>query len=194
MPSSRLILASRSPRRVELLAQVGIFPDAIVPADIDESPARGELPVGHAERLARVKAEAVVPYHSDAFVLAADTVVACGRRILPKPEKVEEARACLDLLSGRRHRVHGGLCVVAPGGEVRLRVVTTAVVFKRLSTAEIDSYLASGEWQGKAGGYGIQGRAAIFVRELIGSYSNVVGLPLYECWHLLAGLGFEAKR
>jgi septum formation protein len=193
MLSSRLILASRSPRRVELLAQIGVVADAIVPADIDESPRKGELPVPHAERLARAKAEAVAPAHRDAFVLSADTVVACGRRILPKPEKPEEARACLELLSGRRHRVHGGLCVVAPGGKTQLRIVTTAVIFKRLSSAEIDAYLASGEWEGKAGGYGIQGRAAVFVRELIGSYSNVVGLPLYECWHLLAGLGFEAK-
>lgn len=189
---SRLILASRSPRRAELLAQIGLVPDRIVPADVDEHPKRGELPAPHALRLAGEKAAVVAPHQKDAFVLAADTVVACGRRILPKAETREEARRCLELLSGRRHRVHGGICVVPPAGGEHARLVTTHVAFKRLDRAEIDGYLASGEWQGKAGGYAIQGRAALFVRQIIGSYSNVVGLPLFETWALLQGLGFKA--
>lgn len=188
----RLILASASPRRLDLLRQAGVEPDAVDPAEVDESPRRQELPDRLAERLAGEKAAAVAARHPDAYVLGADTVVACGRRILPKPADEAEARQCLRLLSGRRHRVHGGLCVVPPGGEARSRRVTTSVVFKRLTKAEIETYLESGEWRGKAGGYAIQGRAGAFVTGLSGSYFNVVGLPLYETLTLLEGLGYRS--
>ena len=188
--TARLVLASASPRRRALLAQVAIEPDAVDPADIDEWPVPGEVPLRHAERLAAEKALRVAARHPGAFVLGADTVVACGRRILPKAETEGEARACLALLSGRRHRVHGGIALVTPQGKLVRRRVTTVVALKRLTPREIEDYLASGEWQGKAGGYAIQGLAARFVRELIGSYSNVVGLPLYETVTLLEGQGF----
>lgn len=187
-----LVLASASPRRLDLLAQIGIAPAAVDPAAIDEEPLARELPRAHAARLAEAKARAVAPRHPGAFILGADTVVACGRRILPKAETVEQARACLDLLSGRRHRVLGGVCLIAPDGRVRCRLVTTVVAFKTLSGREREAYIASGEWQGKAGGYAIQGRAGAFVRFLGGSYSNVVGLPLYETSGLLHGLGYVA--
>jgi septum formation protein len=186
-----LILASASPRRLELLNQIGLRPDRVEPADIDEAPRRGELPAPHAARLAAEKASLIATRHPGSFVIAADTVVAAGRRILPKAESPDVARQCLDLLSGRRHRVHGGLCVIAPGGRRAERMVTTAVVFKRLDGDEIDAYLAGGEWHGKAGGYAIQGFAAVFVRQIVGSYSNVVGLPLHETWQLLRGLGYR---
>jgi septum formation protein len=186
-----LILASSSPRRRELLAQIGILPEAIDPADIDETPRKDELPPQHAQRLAAEKAQLVARRHPGAFVLGADTVVGCGRRILPKTETIEQARACLTLLSGRRHRVHGGVALVTPGGKLVQRRVTTAVAMKRFSSQELDAYLASKEWHGKAGGYAIQGYAARFVREIIGSYSNVVGLPLFETATLLEGQGFR---
>ncbi|MGE0254374.1 MAG: nucleoside triphosphate pyrophosphatase [Alphaproteobacteria bacterium] len=186
----RLILASASPRRADLLAAMGLPPAAVVPADIDETPRPRELPAALARRLAVAKAAAVSPGHPEDYVLAADTVVAVGRRILPKAETEAQARACLTLLSGRRHRVLGGLCVVAPGGRRVERLVTTLVRFKRLSGAEIDAYLGGGEWQGKAGGYAIQGRAAAFVPWLAGSWSNVVGLAQAETAALLAGLGY----
>jgi septum formation protein len=186
-----LVLASASPRRRDLLAQIGLVPDEVDPAAIDEMPLRDELPPRHAERLARDKASAVAPRHPGAFVLAADTVVACGRRILPKAEDAATARSCLALLSGRRHRVHGGIAVVTPEGRLVSREIRTMVAFKRLSTAELEAYIASGEWSGKAGGYAIQGRAALFVAAVNGSYSNVVGLPLFETAALLAGLGFQ---
>jgi septum formation protein len=186
-----LILASSSPRRRELLAQIGIVPDAIDPADIDETPRKGELPLRHAQRLATEKARLVAERHPGAVVLGADTVVGCGRRILPKAETIEQARACLTLLSGRRHRVHGGVALMTPGGKLVERRVTTAVAMKRLSPQELETYLDSTEWQGKAGGYAIQGLAARFVREIIGSYSNVVGLPLFETAMLLEGQGFR---
>ena len=185
MPAPRLVLASASPRRLDLLRQVGREPAEIDPADIDESPLARELPRAYALRMATAKLAAVVPRHRHAVVLAADSVVVCGRRILPKAETVEEARSCLDLLSGRRHRVLGGLAVASPDGRVRSRLVETVVRFKRLEAAEIGAYLESGEWQGKAGGYAIQGRAAAFVAFLSGSYSNVVGLPLFETEQLL---------
>ena len=184
------MLASASARRRALLDQIGIAPDRIDPADLDESPHRGELPVPHANRLAAEKAEAVAARHPDAFVLAADTVVACGRRILPKPATRQDAAACLALLSGRRHRVHTGVCAIAPDRRRAARVSTTVVTFARLTAPVLQTYLDSGEWQGKAGGYAIQGRAARFVRHLNGSYSNVVGLPLHETANLLAGLGY----
>ncbi|HXQ42151.1 MAG TPA: Maf family nucleotide pyrophosphatase [Candidatus Udaeobacter sp.] len=186
-----LILASASPRRLELLSQIGIRPGLVVPAEIDEAPLRGELPAAYAKRVAAAKAAAVVARHPGAFVLAADTVVACGRRILPKAEDEATARSCLTLLSGRRHRVLGAVELVAPNGRRSRRLVTTAVRFNRLTAEEIAGYLASGEWQGKAGGYAIQGRAAAFVPAVTGSYSNVVGLPLAETAAMLRGLGYR---
>jgi septum formation protein len=190
-PAQRLVLASASPRRFDLLRQIALIPDAVDPAAVDESPGKTELPAAHALRLAAAKALAVAPRHPGAFILAADTVVACGRRILPKAEDAATARRCLTLLSGRRHRVHGAIALVTPAGKLATRRVETAVIFKRLSEEEIARYLDCGEWQGKAGGYAIQGRAALFVRQIGGSYSNVVGLPLYETAALLAGQGFR---
>ncbi len=186
----RLILASASPRRLALLAQIGVVPDAVRAADLDETPAKGELPRAHALRLAREKAASIAATEAGGLVLAADTVVARGRRILPKAETDAEVRACLALLSGRAHRVYTAVALVVPGGAMHERVSETRVAFKRLSSAEIDAYLASGEGRGKAGGYAIQGHAAAFVRLLTGSYSGVVGLPLFEVASLLGGLGF----
>jgi septum formation protein len=189
-----LVLASASPRRVELLRQIGIEPDRIDPAEIDESLLAGEAPAGHALRLAAAKARAVMPRHPGAYLLAADTAVACGRRVLPKPEDEATAEKCLALLSGRRHRVHSGVALATPDGLLTLRHVASRVGFKRLSAAEIAAYLASGEWRGKAGGYAIQGRAAALVSWVSGSYSNVVGLPLYETAQLLTGRGYRPCR
>jgi septum formation protein len=191
LPFSTLVLASASPRRLELLRQIGLAPARIDPAEIDESVLRNELPPAHARRLAAAKLAAVAPRHAGAFVLAADTVVALGRRILPKAEDEPTARRCLKLLSGRRHRVLGAVELQGPDGRGIRRLVTTAVTFKRLSTAEIELYLASREWQGKAGGYAIQGLAAAFIPAINGSYSNIVGLPLAETWAMLQGLGFR---
>lgn len=190
---SRLVLASASPRRRELLAQIGMTADVIVPANLDEVPRRNELPAKFARRLSIAKVDKVAADHADAFVLGADTVVACGRRILPKTASDSEAHSCLIMLSGRRHRVYGGVTVVSPGGIKRTRVVTTVVSFKPLAKEEIDIYLASGEWQGKTGGYAIQGRAASFVRFISGSYTNVVGLPVFEVAQLLTGLGYKCQ-
>jgi septum formation protein len=186
-----LILASASPRRLDLLAQIGIRPDAVDPADIAETVRSRELPGPHALRLAREKALAVARRHPGTFVLAADTVVACGRRVLPKAEDESVAQQCLQFLSGRRHRVHGGVALVDPAGRLTDRQVETVVAFKRLTEAEIAAYVASGEWHGKAGAYAIQGRAARFVRWISGSYSNVVGLPIFETASLLEGSGFQ---
>jgi septum formation protein len=186
-----LVLASASPRRLDLLRQIGLEPDRIDPAGIDEVPRPGEMPPAHAMRLAEEKARAVMPRHPGAFVLAADTVVACGRRILPKPADPSTARSCLTLLSGRRHRVHGGIALAGPDDRLILRRVDSQVAFKRLSEAEIAAYLCSDEWRGKAGGYAIQGRAAALIRWVSGSYSNVVGLPLFETAQLLAGRGYR---
>ena len=186
---ARLILASASPRRRDLLAQIGLEPDVIAAADIDETPLPKETPRALALRLAVAKARTAA-MAGDGFVLAADTVVAVGRRILPKAETDEEVRDCLKLLSGRNHRVLTGVAVVAPGGRLSSRLVETRLAFKRLSTAEIEAYVRSGEGLGKAGGYGIQGRAGAFVIQLTGSYTAVVGLPLYETRCLLEGVGF----
>ncbi len=186
-----LVLASASPRRLDLLRQIGIVPDFVDPADLDETPLKGELPAAHVVRLAAAKARAVAPRHPGAFILAADTVVACGRRILPKAEDAATARACLTLLSGRRHRVYGGVALIMPSGEMAIRRVVSRVAFKRLSTTELEAYLAGGEWHGKAGGYAIQGYAAALIPWMSGSYSNVVGLPLYETAQLLAGRGYR---
>lgn len=179
-----LILASASPRRIELLKQLGIIPDRVVPADIDEAAWPSELPRNYVARIARAKAQHVAQQFPNACVLAADTTVAMGRRILQKPHDVAEARAFLQLLSGRRHRVMSGVCVMR-NGSLREKIVETIVKFDLLSPGMIDAYLASGEWQGKAGGYAIQGRAAAFVAFLSGSHSNVVGLPLRETARLL---------
>jgi septum formation protein len=186
-----LVLASASPRRLELLAQIACPPDLVDPADLDETPLPRERPHDLALRLATAKARAIAARHPGAFVLGADTVVACGRRILPKPEDEAAARRCLGLLSGRRHRVHGAIALVTPAGKTATRHVESAVIFKRLAAQEIEDYLGSREWHGKAGGYAIQGLAARFVRYLGGSYSNVVGLPLYETAQLLAGHGWR---
>jgi septum formation protein len=188
-----LVLASASPRRLDLLRQIGIAPDEVDPAELDETPLPRELPAAHVIRLARAKAEAVQPRHSGTFILAADTVVACGRRILGKPEDEKAARACLTLLSGRRHRVYGGVAVIDPQGRMVTRRVVSQVAFKHLSAPELAAYLASGEWRGKAGGYAIQGRAAALVSWMQGSYSNIVGLPLFETAQLLAGLGYHCS-
>ncbi|MGH6931147.1 MAG: Maf family protein [Dongiaceae bacterium] len=185
-----MVLASASPRRRELLAQIGIVPDQCDPPAIDESPLRGETPLQYARRLAQAKADSVALRWPADLILAADTVVACGRRILPKAEEIDTARQCLAMLSGRRHRVIGGVCVRTPAGRRLQRLVTTTVALKRLSGPEIEGYLASGEWHGKAGGYAIQGLAAAFVPWINGSYSNVVGLPLYETRAMLNGLGY----
>lgn len=183
------VLASASPRRRDLLVQIAALPAVIDPAEIDETPRPGETPARYAVRVACDKAKLVAARHPDKYILAADTVVACGRRILAKAEDETTARRCLELLSGRRHRVHGGLVLQAPDGQIASRHVETSVVFKRLTAEEIDGYLQSGEWHGKAGGYAIQGLAARFVREILGSYSNVVGLPLFETSQLLTGAG-----
>lgn len=199
-PRPRLVLASASPRRLELLAQIGVKPELILPSEIDETPRRGETPRALAERLATEKASVAAATASKPgdlsprLTLAADTVVCVGRRILPKCETLGEAEACLSLLSGRGHRVYTGLALIAPGGAARRRLVETRVRFKRLSRGEMEAYLASGEWRGKAGGYAIQGLAAAFVERLVGSYSNVVGLPLAETAALLAGLGYHVHR
>jgi septum formation protein len=196
---SKLVLASGSPRRVMLINQAGIEPDALRPADVDETPKRGELPRACANRLARAKAEAALELicideeFKGSYILAADTVVAVGRRILPKAELLDEATQCLRLLSGRNHRVHTAVCLVTPKGAFRQRLVETRVRFKRLSDEDIEAYLASGEWRGKAGGYAAQGIAGSFIVKIVGSYSNIVGLPLYETTTLLAGEGFPIR-
>jgi len=185
------VLGSASPRRRDLLRQVGVEPAAIDAAEIDEMPKRGELPAAYARRIAAEKLRAVAARHPGAFVLAADTVVAVGRRILPKPADAAEARACLERLSGRSHKVLGAVAVQAPDGRTARRLVTTRVRFRRLHPDELAAYLDSGEWQGKAGGYAIQGLAAAFVPEIQGSYPNVVGLPVVETLALLRGLGWQ---
>ncbi|MDB5495803.1 MAG: nucleotide-binding protein implicated in inhibition of septum formation [Phenylobacterium sp.] len=185
-----LVLASASPRRLALLRQVGLEPDHVEAAELDETPHPKETPRDLAKRLAAAKAQGVARIHPEAFVLAADTVVSLGRRVLPKVETDDEGRACLVLLSGRAHRVLTAVCVAAPDGRKAARLVESRVRFKRLTDAEIASYLASAEGLGKAGGYAIQGRAGAFVTELQGSYSAVVGLPLYETLNLLQGLGY----
>jgi septum formation protein len=189
MEPVRLILASASPRRRDLLARIGVIADAIDAADIDETPLNAEPPVAYARRMAAAKAEAVAARHPGALVLAADTVVAVGRRILPKAEDEATARACLALLSGRRHRVHSAVTLIDGAGHARHRLSSSILTFKRLETAEIDAYVAGGEWHGKAGGYAVQGFAEAFVRHMAGSHSGVVGLPLHETRALLKAVG-----
>lgn len=193
MTAPLLVLASASPRRLELLQQIGLAPDLVDPAEIDETPRRDEEPAAHALRLAEEKLRAVMPRHLGDYILAADTVVACGRRILPKAKDEATARRCLELLSGRRHRVHSGVALASPDGHVSLRHVDSQVAFKRLSADEAAAYLATDEWHGKAGGYAIQGRAAALIRFISGSYSNVVGLPLFETAQMLAGRGYRPR-
>ncbi len=189
--TARLVLASASPRRLDLLGQMGITPDAVAPADIDESTRKGELPLVYAQRIAAEKAVAIRPLHPDAVILSADTVVACGRRILPKAETEQQARQCLSLLSGRRHRVISAVSVIDATGVQRTRPVTSTVQFKRLSDADIAHYINSMEWQGKAGGYAIQGLAAAFIPFISGSYTAIVGLPLSETMQMLKGAQYE---
>jgi septum formation protein len=184
-----LILASASPRRIELLARLGVVPDAIDPADIDETPGTAEQPRAHAERLARAKCRAVAARHPGSFIVAADTVVGVGRRILPKAEDEATARACLGLLAGRRHRVFTAVAVADPGGVIRERMSETIVIFHRLSAADLDTLIAAGDWRGKAGGYALQGAAEAWVRFIGGSWSGVVGLPLAETRILLKASG-----
>ena len=195
----KLILASGSPRRLDLLKQVGIEPARLMPMDLDETPKKSEHPRSLARRLSTDKAKAAYqeirrdPVWNDSYIIAADTVVAVGRRILPKAEYLEEASSSLHLLSGRSHWVFTGVCLITPGGIVRQKIVETKVRFKRLSGLDIESYLASGQWRGKAGAYGIQGIAGCFVQKLVGSYTNVVGLPLFETLQLLSGEGFAVQ-
>jgi nucleoside triphosphate pyrophosphatase len=192
----KLVLASGSPRRLALLNQAGIEPDSLLPADIDELPMKGELPRALATRLARAKAEAALQAVRldeelrGSFIIAADTIVAVGRRIMPKAEMLDEAAACLRLLSGRSHRVYSAVCLVTPKESFRQRLVETRVRFKRLAKEELEAYLASGEWRGKAGGYAVQGLAGAFIVKIVGSYTNVVGLPLQETVALLSGEGY----
>ncbi len=188
---AELILASASPRRLQLLEQVGIIPSKVIPADIDESCLKKELPKKYALRVARQKAEKIAETHKNKFIIAADTVVALGRRILPKAEDINCAKNCLNLLSGRRHRVIGGIYIISPNGKISSRIVDTVVAFKRLSKIEIKQYLNSKEWEGKAGGYAIQGLAATYIKFIRGSYSNVVGLSLYDTAQMLNGLGYK---
>ena len=195
----KLILASGSPRRVDLLHQAGVDPARLMPMDIDETPAKSEHPRSLARRLSAEKAEAALAAirgdvaWQGSYILAADTVVAVGRRILPKAEFVDEASSALHLLSGRTHWVYTGVCVITPDRKLRQKVVETKVRFKRLSQTDIEAYLASGQWRGKAGAYGIQGLAGCFVQKIVGSYTNVVGLPLYETMLLLSGEGFDVR-
>lgn len=186
--NQKLLLASASPRRVELLKQSQIIPDKISPADIDETPLKNELPGPHALRLAIGKADKM--QDKDHFVLAADTVVACGRRILPKAETPDDVKLCLELISARRHRVYGGIAVITPEGQKMTRLITTVVQFKKLSDLEIKAYIDSEEGIGKAGGYAIQGLAASYIKSINGSYSNIVGLSIYDTVQMLKGVGF----
>jgi septum formation protein len=195
----KFVLASGSPRRLALVNQAGIEPDALKPSDVDETPKRGEIPRAYANRLAKEKAQVALDNVRlddelrGAYILAADTVVAVGRRILPKAELLDEAQQCLRLLSGRNHRVYTSICLVTPREAFRQRLVETRVRFKRLTSEDIESYLACGEWRGKAGGYAAQGIAGTFIVKLVGSYSNVVGLPLYETMNLLGGEGYPIR-
>jgi septum formation protein len=189
---NKLILASASPRRSELLAEQGIIPDAIIPADIDETPFKNELPRPYVKRMAVEKARAIAPNNKNSYILAADTIVVMGRTILQKPENANEAYQFLGKMSGRRHKVLGGICLITPDGREIIRLCETIVKFKPLTNAEKQAYVDSGEWDGKAGGYAIQGRAAQFVSFISGSYSNIVGLSVYDTVNMLRGIGWHA--
>jgi len=190
-PSSQLILASQSPRRKHLLAEAGIFADKIIAADIDETSLKNERPADYVLRMAFEKAHAVAGQQGGQFILAADTAVACGRRILPKTEAIEEAKRCLELLSGRSHRVYGGICLYLPNGQCRLNLSVSRVKFRSLDEKDKQAYLHSREWEGKAGGYAIQGRGGLYIRRITGSYSNIVGLDMHKASCLLLGAGFN---
>jgi septum formation protein len=187
---SNLVLASASPRRLALLRQIGIVPDQVIPAEIDETPKKLEVPLDYVRRMAREKAQRVAAMHPESLILAADTVVACGRRILAKADNDRQARDCLERLSGRRHRVMTAVAIIS-GGKIKEKTVMTQVRFRRLSKADIEHYIASGEWAGKAGGYAIQGQAEAFIPWISGSYSNVVGLPLSETAAMLRAYGYS---
>jgi septum formation protein len=193
MSQPQLVLASASPRRRDLLAQIGVQPDLVCAADLDETPQKGELPAAYARRIAKAKAQAVGAGH-DGLILAGDTVVACGRRILPKAETADSASACLRLLSGRSHRVYGGIALITADQKLLVRVVCSKVRFRRLNAADIDACIAAGDWQGKAGGYAIQGFAARYIRYIDGSYSNIVGFSLYDVAALLDTAGYQPSR
>ena len=193
MSQPQLVLASASPRRRNLLAQIGVWPDLVSAADLDETPQKGELPAAYARRIAMAKAQTVGARY-DGLILAGDTVVACGRRILPKAETVDSARACLRLLSGRQHRVYGGIALITADQRLLLRVVCSKVKFRRMKAADVDACIAAGDWQGKAGGYAIQGFAARYIRYIDGSYSNIVGFSLYDVAALLDAVGYQPAR
>lgn len=188
---SKIILASASPRRVDLLAQIGIVPDQITPADIDETPLKGEHPKNLAKRLSIQKAQKIFEANKDAFVLAADTTVACGARLMDKPKDADDARRILNILSGRRHRVYGGICVMAPSGKMISRLCETVVITRRLSKNDIEKYIESCDWEGKAGAYAIQGVASSFIKYIAGSYSNIIGLSLYDVSRMLETAGYK---
>lgn len=191
---NKLILASSSPRRVELLAQIGIKPDSIIPADIDETPLKGELPRDLCVRLAREKAKKISLENPGSIILGADCVVAASRRVLDKPKDEADARKTLETLSGRRHSVYGGLCVIDAQGKLRTRLCETKVSWRRLSDAEMDAYVAGRDWEGKAGGYAIQGVAATFAKFISGSHSNIIGLSLYDAAAMLKAAGYDMER
>ena len=193
MSQPQLVLASASPRRLDLLAQIGVQPDLVFAADLDETPQKGEFPAAYARRIAMAKAQAVGAGHNG-LILAGDTVVACGRRILPKAETADNARVCLRLLSGRQHRVYGGIALITADQRLLLRVVCSKVRFRRLDASDIDACIAAGDWQGKAGGYAIQGFAARYIRYIDGSYSNIVGFSLYDVAALLDAAGYQPAR
>ena len=193
MSQPQLVLASASPRRLDLLAQIGVQPDLVCAADLDETPQKGELPAAYARRIALAKAQAVGARH-DGLILAGDTVVACGRRILPKAETADSASACLRLLSGRQHRVYGGIALITADQKLLARVVCSKVRLRRLNAADIDACIAAGDWKGKAGGYAIQGFAARYIRYIDGSYSNIVGFSLYDVAALLDTAGYQPSR
>lgn len=193
MSQPQLVLASASPRRLDLLTQIGVQPDLVSAAELDETPQKGELPAAYARRIALAKAQAVGAGH-DGLILAGDTVVACGRRILPKAETADSASACLRLLSGRNHRVYGGIALITADQKLLVRVVCSKVRFRRLNAADIDACIAAGDWQGKAGGYAIQGFAARYIRYIDGSYSNIVGFSLYDVAALLDTAGYQPSR
>lgn len=188
---TKLILASASPRRLDLLKQIGVVPDQVIAADINEDRKKDEPISAYVQRLSCEKAAKIAETHSDSFVIGADTAVAVGTRLLGKPDDEAMAWKYLELMSGRRHRVYTGVCVIAPGGKRAMRTVQTVVQFKRLSKAEIENYISGGDWEGKAGAYAIQGAAEAFITFMRGSYSNVIGLPLYETSQMLTGLGYK---
>lgn len=190
---NKLILASSSPRRVDLLAQIGVTPDQIIPADIDETPLKGEHPKKLALRLAIQKAQKIYERHQDCFVLGADTTVSCGQRLMDKPVDADDARRILNILSGRRHRVNGGICIITPSGKVISRLVETIVSSRHLTKQDIEEYIKGGDWEGKAGSYAIQGVASTFIKYIAGSYSNIIGLSLYDVSRMLESAGYKKE-